>query len=340
LSAGYSTVPEDLTRYGVSSARRRHMLLIRGYVGVKEWGHEAELAMQQASQDAARTLEDLADIINVVLEQLIRQRYELPAFSILHRAAQHARATINREYQQLVCGRLEDAARRQLDILLCRVEDETKSPWHRLKQEPKQPTAQNNRDFLDHLAWLREQAIPADAFQGIPDVKAKQFAAEARSLDVASINDLTKAKRLTLAAALVLAQIGHALDDAADMFVRVVQRLHNQAYDALLNHQAEHVERTDSLVAKLHGVTLAYRNPGTAEQLVRDRLRSRAGYRAHSGAVRGASGHGRATVPGVPRAVLLSSASSAVPFFGKRATGFNFSECLATSLLPPVISMF
>ena len=266
LSAGYSTVPEDLTRYGVSSARRRHMLLIRGYVGVKEWGHEAELAMQQASQDAARTLEDLADIINVVLEQLIRQRYELPAFSILHRAAQHARATINREYQQLVCGRLEDAARRQLDILLCRVEDETKSPWHRLKQEPKQPTAQNNRDFLDHLAWLREQAIPADAFQGIPDVKAKQFAAEARSLDVASINDLTKAKRLTLAAALVLAQIGHALDDAADMFVRVVQRLHNQAYDALLNHQAEHVERTDSLVAKLHGVTLAYRNPGTAEQ--------------------------------------------------------------------------
>lgn len=92
--AGYSTVPDDLTRYSVSSARRRHMLLIRDYVGVKEWGHVAELAMQQASQDAARTLEDLADIINVVLEQLIRQRYELPAFSILHRAAQHARATV------------------------------------------------------------------------------------------------------------------------------------------------------------------------------------------------------------------------------------------------------
>jgi hypothetical protein len=45
-----------------------------------------------------------------------------------------------------------------------------------------------------------------------------------------------------------------------------VQRLHNQAYDALLSHQAEHVERTDRLVATLHGVTLAYRTEGSAEQ--------------------------------------------------------------------------
>ncbi|MCU1227025.1 MAG: site-specific recombinase XerD [Edaphobacter sp.] len=33
-----------------------------------------------------------------------------------------------------------------------RVEDETKSPGHRLKGEPKQPTTQNNREFLD--LWL------------------------------------------------------------------------------------------------------------------------------------------------------------------------------------------
>jgi hypothetical protein len=169
---------------------------------------------------------------------------------------------VNREYQRLVFDRLGDAARTELRVLLCRVENESKSPWHRVKQEPKQPTSQNNRDFLDHVAWLREKATAADAFQGIPDVKVKvkQFAAEARSLDVASINDLTEAERLTLAAALVLAQIGRALDDGADMLVRLVQRLHNQAYDALLGHQAEHVERTDGLVAKL-----SWSDPGLPE---------------------------------------------------------------------------
>ena len=65
---------------------------------------------------------------------------------------------------------------------------------------------------------------------------------------------------------LVFTQTGRALDDVADMYVRLVQRLHNQARTALLEYQAEHVERTDSLVATLHGVTLAYRTEGSAEQ--------------------------------------------------------------------------
>ena len=265
-SAGYDSVPAELFRYDASSVRRRHMLLIRDYAGVKAWGEDAQAAMEKASRDAAGTLEDLPDIINVVLEQLVRQRFELPAFSVLQRAAQHARALANREYQSLVCDRLDAAARERLATMLTRVDDETKSPWHRLKGEPKQPTAQNNREFLDHLAWLKEQAIGSVIFRDIPDVKLKQFAAEARSLDVASMNDLTETKRLTLAATLVFAQTGRALDDVADMYVRLVQRLHNQARNALLKYQAEHVERTDSLVATLNGVTLAYRTEGTAEQ--------------------------------------------------------------------------
>jgi cell pole-organizing protein PopZ len=40
------------------------MLLVRDYLGVKAWGADAQLAMQEASRQAARTLEDLADIIN------------------------------------------------------------------------------------------------------------------------------------------------------------------------------------------------------------------------------------------------------------------------------------
>ena len=71
---------------------------------------------------------------------------------------------------------------------------------------------------------------------------------------------------MTLTAALVVVQTARALDDVADMFIRLVQKLHNHAYDALLQHQADHVERTDSLVATLHGVTLAYRSEGTAEE--------------------------------------------------------------------------
>ena len=127
-SAGYDSVPAELFSYDASSVRRRHMLLIRDYAGVKAWGEDAQAAMEKASRDAAGTLEDLPDIINVVLEQLVRQRFELPAFSVLQRAAQHARALANREYQSLVCDRLDAAARERLAIMLTRVDDETKSP--------------------------------------------------------------------------------------------------------------------------------------------------------------------------------------------------------------------
>jgi hypothetical protein len=103
-------------RYDAGSVRRRHMLLIRDYAGVKAWGEDAQTAIEKASEDAARTLEDLPDIINVLLEQLVRQRFELPAFSVLQRAAQHARAVANREYQSLVCDRIDAAARQRLGL--------------------------------------------------------------------------------------------------------------------------------------------------------------------------------------------------------------------------------
>ena len=97
-SVGYDSVPAEIFRYGAGSVRRRHLLLIRDYAGVKAWEEDAQLAMEKASEEAGRTLEDLADIINVLLEQLVRQRFELPAFSVPQRAAQHARAVANREY--------------------------------------------------------------------------------------------------------------------------------------------------------------------------------------------------------------------------------------------------
>lgn len=74
-SAGYDSVPAELFHYDVSSVRRRQMLLIRDYAGVKAWGEDAQAAMEKAGGDAARTLEDLPDIINVILEQLVRQRF-------------------------------------------------------------------------------------------------------------------------------------------------------------------------------------------------------------------------------------------------------------------------
>src|SRR6516164_5734810 len=93
-----------------------------------------------------------------------------------------------------------------------------------------------------------------------------QFAAEARSLDLTSLNDMPERKRLTLAGALILKQVARALDDVADMFIRQVKKMHHKAEEALIEYQMAHADRTDALIAKLREITLAYKAEGSREE--------------------------------------------------------------------------
>jgi TnpA family transposase len=265
-SAGYQDVPEGLESYDASTARGRHMMLVRNFVGVTAYGYAARKVVVDASLRAARTREDLPDIINVALEELARQRYELPGFSTLLKIARAARSRVNREYQERICVTLDATAKQKLFGILTRPSGEPRSLWDKVKREPKRPTAANMKDLLDHLRWLQQQNVAASAFASIPEAKVKQFAAEARSLDLASLNDMPERKRLTLVAGLILKQVARSLDDAAEMFIRQVQKMHNKASDALVLYRAAHAERTDALVARLREIALAYKAEGTREQ--------------------------------------------------------------------------
>jgi hypothetical protein len=99
--------------------------------------------------------------------------------------------------------------------------------------------------------------VPDGAFAGVPDRKLRRFAAEARSLGAADLGRMAESKRLALMAALLRGQIAQALDDAAEMFVRLTTRMHNRAKEALERHRARHAAETDALVALLRETVLA-----------------------------------------------------------------------------------
>jgi hypothetical protein len=115
--AGYEFVPDGLDAYDASSVRRRHMSLVRDYVGVSAWSESAQNVIEKACREAARTQDDLADIINIALEELVRQRYELPAFSTVLRAARSARTDVNQCYHAQVRECLTDALLQKLFTL-------------------------------------------------------------------------------------------------------------------------------------------------------------------------------------------------------------------------------
>lgn len=256
--------PEKLYNYNRSSQKWVHHCYVREFLGVSAYGEEARKVAAAASVEAATTRDDLVDIINVAIEELVRQRYELPGYSSLVKIARSARTRINSGYHQQVYQGLSDESKNSLRTLFERSTRYSKTAWDTLKREPKKPSVRQLQDFLKHLQTLLQHDLRAEAFGGIPDVKINQFAAEARSLDVASMRDFAEPKRLTLAAALVLSQVGRAFDDVTDMYIRLVQRMHSRAREALNQHRLDKAAETDALVETLHNVSLAYKADGDA----------------------------------------------------------------------------
>lgn len=121
-SVGLVTVPEGFATYDTSHTRVRHLSLIRAHLHVTAYSRAVRPLLLTTGQDAAETKEDWADIINVLIETLVRHRYELPAFSTLERVAFTARALINRRYHHRIAVRLDASQRAQLDTCCSRAQ--------------------------------------------------------------------------------------------------------------------------------------------------------------------------------------------------------------------------
>ena len=252
---GLVSIPAAVDTYDAPATRYRHHPLIRAYVGVSAYGPAARRAALTAGMDAAQTKEDLADIINGMIEALVHQRFELPAFSTLERIAFTARRFVNQRYQQTIADRLGKAGRARLDALFLRPLDASQSLWDRGKREPKSPTVKHMQEFLAHLQWLRTWDVPSSVFAELPAVKLQQFAAEARALPAYEMRRLRWSKRYALAAALLRRHVAKALDELAEMFLRRMHTLHQHGEEALAEYRRQHQAQTDALIHLLYNVT-------------------------------------------------------------------------------------
>ena len=256
-AAGLASNTGELVSYGDTTYRVRLAALVRGYVGVTGYNREARGIAARACIEAARTRDDLADIVNAGLEELLRQRREVPAFGALLKLARAARALVNRSYHRRIAAALPPDARERLAALLVVPEGANRSGWDQVKADPPRPSPQRMREHLAHLAWLRGQAAVDDVFSGVPDRKLRRFAAEARSLGAADLGRVVESKRFALIATLLRGQVAQTLDDAAEMFVRLMTRMHNRAREALDEHRARHAAETDALIGLLRETVLA-----------------------------------------------------------------------------------
>ena len=186
----------------------RHRDRIRNYLKIIPWNTKGEDSAQRvailAAHKASQTLNHPADIINVVIEALLGQNFELPAFNTLDRLVRHVRSTVNQGIFQRVTDHLKAGhILDDLGKLLLVEQEETYSAYQRLKESPKAPTITNFRDYVSYHEWLMKLGSMEPYLKDITKVKLKQFAEEAKSLDVDNLKDITDQKKYTLIACLL-----------------------------------------------------------------------------------------------------------------------------------------
>lgn len=259
---------EALDNYDRSGSRRRHLKVVRDYLGVTAYGEAAQRVMVEAMTTAAQTKHDLADLINVAIEALVKAKFELPAFSTLVRQAFHARAAVTQGFYEQVYQALNGEDYLKLNRLFSQEEGSSTTLWNRLKQEPGKPMLSHLNALVERLHWLQDWQMASSALTALPPVKLNQFAAEAQTLSANQMREMAPHKRYTLAAALLSVQSARTLDDLADMFIKRLRKLHHNAREALMNYRQETQKRTDTLVTTLREVIVAYQQEGSvAERL-------------------------------------------------------------------------
>ena len=260
MSSHLSTSQQDLSRYDASATRKRHLSIIREYLQISPFHQTAHQAMIQALEMAVLAKHDLVDLINIAIEELARQRFELPGFSTLERTARSIRKQKTEQIYQQVDDALTPEERQQLEGLFS--DREGLTHWEQLKQEPGKPLLSRLKNWTERLHWLSTLQLSRTVLSDIPSVKVQYFAAEAQTLNSSRMKTLNPAKRYTLAAALLTRQYAQTLDDIAEMFIKRMRQLHHSAKDALAEHRLDTQQRTDALIMTLRDVIVAYQSDG------------------------------------------------------------------------------
>jgi TnpA family transposase len=242
---------EVLHNYDQSKARYNHLAAVRQFLDVKPFGTQGKALLRTTLGEAALTKEDVADIVNVGIEILVRHRYELPAFDTLVREARAGRAATNQALYGQVQNALGKTGADFLDALFVVGDDPRRvSPWHDLKQDSAKPTVHGMRDLLARFDQLTALSGYNAFLKTIPVVKVSQWALEGNALDAASMADLAPSKRYAVTLAVIRQRLAIVTDDLCEIFCKQMGRVSRIAGEKLQKYLLDNQGKTDEILRR------------------------------------------------------------------------------------------
>ncbi|MHC2543244.1 hypothetical protein ACVINY_003956 [Sinorhizobium meliloti] len=202
--------------------------------------------------EAASTMSDPADLINLAIEVLGKASIDLPAFSTLDRLANHLRTKVHTTIYARTAERLGEEDATLLDGLLVVAPGAVTTSFNRLKHAPGPARPETIKLWTERLGWLTGMLDPDPLLQDITHTKRRQFAAEARSMEVSDLLDISRpGKRHTLLLCLIQQARAQCRDELIEMLLRRVRKTQNAAREKLKALQDQHREIEEKLITVL-----------------------------------------------------------------------------------------
>jgi TnpA family transposase len=235
------------------------------------------LATQMAYQ-AAQTMNYPADIINVVIEELIHHRYELPTFDQLNRLVKHTRSIVNRKIFQKIFKQLDISVIKMLDSLFLIKSGHSKTGYNSLKSLPKNPTITHFKELLTHHDWLLSFGFVENYLNGISKIKLKQFSAEAKSLDASDFKDMSSHRCYALIICLIYYAQRSTKDSLAIMYCRTITKMHKKANEKLKLLRETEEEKTRHLLGAFYDVLMVCKEEKSHDIIGKNILKAMSDY--------------------------------------------------------------
>jgi TnpA family transposase len=237
------------------TTRLRYRRAIRAYLDVKPYRAGGAAVVEQSVRQAAQTMSDPADLINVAIEQLVVDRFELPAYSTLDERVNHLRHQVHQALYEQVTAALSSDQKAILDGLLVREGGETRNGFSRLKVLPRTASLQSVRNWETHLAWLESILDPQPFIQPLTSTKVEQFAAQAYQMEISDMQGVqTPKRRYTLLLCLLHQMQVRTRDQLVTMYLKRLHLLHNRAKQRLRDIHDQYRQLTETMVDALAAI--------------------------------------------------------------------------------------
>ncbi|NER31505.1 MAG: Tn3 family transposase [Symploca sp. SIO1C4] len=243
---------------------RYYQEAIRTYLDISPYNEKGQKLAASAISQAAEVKDHPADLINVAIEELVKERYELPAFSTLDRLVGHIRSVVNTRLFKRVARQLSPQDRHNLDNLLVpdsqeAIGEEAPVPeaianLNLLKSPPKSHKLSHLKELQSRFNAMMAIGDAKKLLLFIPATKVKSFAAQARTLDISEFRDLKLAKRRTLLLCLLYQAQVKTRDHLVEMFLKRMGKIHNSAKTRLVELREKYLNQTQSLLSLLREI--------------------------------------------------------------------------------------